>query len=68
MMKSFFKTLKYEEVYLCKYETFADVVVRLPYFKKEANNLKRLHPGLGYLLPNDFDELMITQAHDKLPG
>ena len=28
-MESFFKTLKYEEVYLCEYETFDDVM-RLP--------------------------------------
>jgi hypothetical protein len=27
-MESFFKTLKYEEVYLCEYETFEDVVAR----------------------------------------
>jgi len=26
MMESFYKTLKYEEVYLCEYETFQDVV------------------------------------------
>jgi len=32
MMESFFKTLKYEEVYLCEYETYLDVVARLPYF------------------------------------
>ena len=31
-MKSFFKTLKYEEAYLCKYKTRADVMNRLPYF------------------------------------
>ncbi len=28
MMESFFKTLKYEEVYLCEYETLDDVVAR----------------------------------------
>ena len=28
MMESFFKTLKHEEVYLCEYETFEDVVTR----------------------------------------
>jgi len=28
MMESFFKTLKYEEVYLCEYETFEDVMER----------------------------------------
>ncbi len=29
MMESFFKTLKYEEVHLCEYETFEDMVARL---------------------------------------
>jgi transposase InsO family protein len=30
MMESFFKTLKYEEVYLCQYETFEDVEASFP--------------------------------------
>jgi hypothetical protein len=34
-MESFFKTLKYEEVYLCEYETFEDVVTRLPYVNRQ---------------------------------
>jgi putative transposase len=33
MMESFFKTLKHEEVYLCEYETFGDVVARLQKFR-----------------------------------
>ena len=38
MMESFFKTLKHEEVYLCEYETYQDVVTRLPYFIEEVYN------------------------------
>jgi transposase InsO family protein len=34
MMEGFFKTLKYEEAYLCEHQTFDDVVVGLPCFIK----------------------------------
>ena len=35
-MESFLKTLKYEEVHLCDYATFADVLERIPYFLEEV--------------------------------
>ena len=42
-VESLFKTLKYEEVYLCEYETYEDVIERIPYFIEGVYNQKRLH-------------------------
>ena len=64
MIESFFKTLKYEEVYLFDYETYGDVIERLPYFIEEVYNRKRLHSAIGYRSPYDFEELLLIQEKE----
>jgi len=62
-MESFFKTLKYEEVYLCEYETYEDVIEKIPYFIEAVYNQKRLHSGIGYLTPEEYERWLLSQSH-----
>ena len=59
-IESFFKTLKADEVYLWNYETYDDVIERLPYFIEEVYNQKRLHSAIGYAPPNEFERKIIN--------
>jgi putative transposase len=64
--ESFFKTLKRDEVYLWNYETYIDVMERLPFFIEEVYNTKRVHSSLGYLTPVEFEE-KVGSTHDGQP-
>jgi len=53
--ESFFKTVKYEEVYLHQYQTFEEAHTRLQTFLEDVYNTKRLHSSLDYLPPDEFE-------------
>ncbi len=58
IIESFFRTLKVEEVYMFNYETYRDVIKRIPYFIEEVYNKKRLHSSLGYMPPEEFESII----------
>ncbi|MBA7555513.1 IS3 family transposase ISMco1 [subsurface metagenome] len=60
-IESFFRTLKVEEVYLWEYETYQDVIERIPYFIEDVYNSKRLHSSLGYRPPEEFEHIFIEK-------
>jgi transposase InsO family protein len=60
--ESFFKTLKYEEVYLKHDRTFAEAYANIATFIEDVYNAKRLHSSLGYRPPIEFEELYAVEA------
>jgi len=54
--ESFFKTLKYEEVYLWEYENLTEAQQRMRFFVEAVYNRKRLHSALGYRPPAEFEQ------------
>ena len=66
-MESFYKTLKYEEVHLWNYETYEDVIERLPFFLEEVYNRKRLHSSIGYLPPTEFEAAILKMKPADRP-
>jgi putative transposase len=63
--ESLIKTLKQEEVYLWQYETYQDVIERIPYFILDVYNKKRLHSALGYRPPEEFESLLAEKGSQK---
>ncbi|HEX2126558.1 MAG TPA: hypothetical protein VHF45_08375 [Thermoleophilaceae bacterium] len=49
-------------MHLNGYETFTDVVARLPRFLEEVYNAKRRHAALGYLSPVLLEEVNTRKA------
>jgi putative transposase len=58
--ESFIKTLKYEEVHLNDYETFAGAHESIEQFLEDVYNHKRLHSAIGYRPPAEFEQVLST--------
>ncbi len=56
----FWRSLKYEEVYLQEYETLAEVEQSVGRFIETVYNEKRLHSSLGYRPPCEFEDLILA--------
>lgn len=66
--ESFMKTLKKEEVRLWEYESFTDVVERVPLFIESVYNRKRVHSGIGYLPPEEFESILQDEGRKQELG
>ena len=65
-MESFFRTLKVEEVYMSEYRTYEDVLNCIPYFIEEVYNSKRLHSSLGFMPPEEFEDIFNKNKSHQL--
>ena len=54
--ESFMKTFKYEEVYMSEYESYNDALNNIERFIEQVYNQKRLHSGIGYMPPAEFEQ------------
>lgn len=59
--ETFMKTLKVEEVYINEYETFEDAYKNIKHFIDLVYNKKRLHSGLGYVPPEEFEKEVLAK-------
>lgn len=61
--ESFFKTFKYEEVYLSEYTSFENALANIEEFIEEVYNAKRLHSAIGYQPPAEFEKALSLKKH-----
>ncbi len=64
--ESFFKTLKYNEVYLNEYDSFEEAYGNIKKFIEVVYQRKRLHSSLGYLPPEEFEAQILAGQHQKV--
>lgn len=65
--ESLMKTLKHDEIYMREYDTYIDVVEKLPQFIEEVYNKKRLHSSIGYLPPEEFENRVLNKITVSQP-
>jgi transposase InsO family protein len=66
-VESFMKTLKYEEVYLWEYESYADAREHIEDFIENVYNVRRLHSAVGYLPPAEFEQQLEVELVGATP-
>ncbi|MBW2740431.1 MAG: hypothetical protein JRE64_16645 [Deltaproteobacteria bacterium] len=59
---SFTKTVKYEKVYLSDHGTFDEALDNLENFIESVYYEKRLHSGIVYLTPIEFEGALILNS------
>jgi transposase InsO family protein len=64
-VESFFKTVKYEEIYLSDYQDLQEARQSIGHFLEAVYNIKRLHSSLGYLPPEEFEEQVRQQQQQQ---
>ena len=58
--ESFFKTIKIELVYDCKFQTIQQAKLAIFEYIEIWYNRKRRHSALGYLSPEAFEKLLLN--------
>lgn len=64
-IESFNKTLKVEEVYLAHYDSMAQIFEDVPKFIEEVYNEKRVHSGIDYRTPNEFERSLQNGSNNN---
>lgn len=65
--ESFFKTVKYEEVYINEYETLEQARTEIKHFIEVIYNKKRLHSSIGYVPPDEYEDKILRLGVAILP-